>query len=165
MVWIAGKRAIALFGLGIFVTLFLLAMSVIRHFQIQVDEIGASSFGERVISLRDGSRIYLKREARGLNFDVVSVSENANICDSANPGTDLIFKYDANPLTISQSEGRPIIFWAGAFSRPKNPLAQVLVKNVRPDSLSSGDKASMKVEQIDIPLEFEKIGDGDCKKQ
>jgi hypothetical protein len=148
-------------GLG----LLLFVFHSVRKLGLQMNEIGASSFGERVIHMGDGRSIYLKHEARGQNFDVVSVSENPNVCDSASAEADLIFKYDANPLTISQSENDLIIFWAWGFSQPKHPLVHVLVKNVRPDSLSSEDKASMKVQQIDIPLEFEKVKDGDCKRK
>jgi len=118
-----------------------------------------------VIQLNNGSRVYLKREVRGQNFDVVAVSENPNACESANPDTDLIFKNDANPLTVSQSDAALTIFWAWGFNQPKFPLAHVVVKDVRPDSLSSQDRASMNVQLIDIPMEFEKRGNGDCTKK
>jgi hypothetical protein len=161
-----GKRAMVLYCLGaIALGLVLLVLGFLRHLASQVDEIGASDFGERMIHLNNGNVIYLKREARGLNFDVVAVSENPNVCESANPETDLIFKYDANPLNVSQSEDKLTIFWAwGEVNQPKHHLTNVAVKNVRPDSLSPEDRASMKVQRIDIPMEFEKIGDS-CRKK
>jgi hypothetical protein len=131
----------------------------------QLDEIGASIFGERMIQLSNGSRMYLKREARGLNFDVVAISSNPDICASANSETDLIFRYDANPLTVSQSPESLTILWDGGFSQPKHSLPNVIVKDIRPDSLSPKDRASMNIQLIDIPLEFKKRGKGDCTKK
>jgi len=143
----------------------ILAFVFLRHLVLDLNEIGASRFGEKVIQLGNGSRIYIKRETRGLNYDVVAVSKNQNVCVSADPETDLVFKYDVSPLAISQSEDMLLIFWAGGVNQPKHPLSGVVVKNVRPDSLSAEDIASMKVQQIDVPLEFEKTGSSDCKKK
>jgi hypothetical protein len=130
----------------------------------QLDEIGASRFGMRVLTLRNGSRIFLKREVRGQNFDVVFISRDSNECRSANPETDLIFKYDANPLTVSQSEDTLIVFWNGAFGQPKQPFANIVVKRGMPRSLSSTSRETdmRSVQSINIPLDTVRRGSGEC---
>lgn len=50
----------------------------------------SSNFGRLVIKLQNGKRIYVVRESRGLNGEILSVTENPDGCTPANPATDYI---------------------------------------------------------------------------
>ena len=130
------------------------------------DDIGASRFGMHVITMPQGNDIHAKREVRGQNFDVVAISKNPKVCESANSDTDLIFKYDANPLTISESGNTLIVFWTGALKRPTRAIDNVVVKQASPDTQSSDVETIDKrnVQLIDIPLDHVRRGTGECTK-
>ena len=162
-----GKRRMIQTGF-VAVGLAVIAVGVIwfLHLGSQFNEIGAPRFGMRSFMLRNGSHIFVKREVRGQNFDVVSISKDSNECKSANPETDLIFKYDANPLTISQSGDTLVVFWNGAFGQPKQPIPDVVVKQSTTGSIpfASGETDSRSVQSIDIPLDSIRRGSGECSK-
>jgi hypothetical protein len=164
---ISTKRIIlisALFGgLGL---LLVAALVFFLRLGAKVDDIGASRFGLQVITMPQGDEIYAKREVRGQNFDVVAISKNPKVCESANPHTDLIFKYDANPLTISKSGDTLIVFWTGTLKQPTRAIGNVLVKQARPDTQSSnvGNIDTRNVQLIDIPLDHVRRGTGECTK-
>jgi hypothetical protein len=107
--------------------------------------------------------LYAKREVRGQNFDVVAISKNLKACESANPYIDLIFRYDANPLAVSKSGETLIVFWAGTYEPPKQPIPNVIVNQANPSFSSkvrNPDRGD--VQSIDIPLEYSRHGAGEC---
>lgn len=129
-----------------------------------IDGIGETYYGIRPISTPDG-QLYVRREARGQNLDVVAISRNSSVCESANPDTDLIFKYDANPLLISESKDALFVYWGGVVAQPRTPLNGVAVKQVKPGSSKSEIKSlNNQIREIDIPLEYVRRGTGACSR-
>jgi hypothetical protein len=129
---------------------------------VRINNIGASYYGIRPINSPQG-QLYAKREARGQNFDVVAISKNPSICTPANPDTDLIFRYDADPLLVSESPDTLFVYWSGAVAQPKTSLPGVIVKQVKPGSSKSEIKnLDSKIREIEIPLEYMRHGTGAC---
>jgi hypothetical protein len=52
----------------------------------------APQYGLRKLNLPSGEVYYFRREARGLNFDSLSLVTSSDHCREPNPGTDIIFK-------------------------------------------------------------------------
>lgn len=51
----------------------------------------ASQYGLVEIDYPNGKKLYLRREARGLNYDQLSLSDSANYCSQPDPSKALIF--------------------------------------------------------------------------
>jgi hypothetical protein len=148
-------------GLGLLVV----AVMFLLRLGAKVDDIGASRFGIRRIATVEGEELWAKREVRVQNFDVVAISKNLKVCESANPDTDLIFKYDANPLTVSKSGETLIVFWTGTFEQPKQAIPNVVVKQVKPSPSSEvGNPDKGDVQSINIPLEYGRHGTSECTR-
>ena len=88
---ISTRRTILISALLGVLGLLLVAFVCFTKLGAKADDIGASRFGMHVITMPQGNEIYAKREVRAQNFDVVAISKNPKVCESANSDTDLIF--------------------------------------------------------------------------
>lgn len=51
----------------------------------------SSEYGIRPVVSSSGAKLYFRREARGLNYDAISLTENDDYCSDRNPRTDYLF--------------------------------------------------------------------------
>lgn len=51
----------------------------------------SSQYGMREVKSPSGEAFYFRREARGLNFDSLSLTKNSDHCREPDPATDIIF--------------------------------------------------------------------------
>jgi len=165
MAEVTRKRVFLLSVLAVIAGFLLVAMVFLLRLRKTVGEIGASRFGIQKIGMPQSGVLYAKRETRGQNFDVVAISRNPNACESANPNTDLIFKYDGNPLTFTRSGDTLIVLRRGGYEMPKQGLANVEVKQIGPGEIETESSSAKKIQSIDIPLQFARHGPNRCDRQ
>jgi hypothetical protein len=71
----------------------------------------SSSFGRVILSMGDGSKVYVVRESWGLHTDQISVTQNSDCCRPPNPASDYIDTYgDGHKLTYSVSGNELTIY-------------------------------------------------------
>jgi hypothetical protein len=84
------------------------------------------------IKLSNGSCVYLKREARGLSYDVVGLSENADPCVALNPDSDYIYS-EMGPFDVyyAVSDREITLYSTSELRVPPHPSGELQVRNVR----------------------------------
>jgi hypothetical protein len=156
------RRTILIGATATALGLLVVALVFFLRLGARVDDIGASRFGMQMLEMPNGRQLYAKREVRGQNFDVVALSANANPCEPANPETDLIFRYDGNPLMISRSGDDLIVLRTGSYEEPKQRIPNLEVKQVQSDSAAPKVTGVENTQSINIPLQFARRGTDQC---
>jgi hypothetical protein len=120
------------------------------------ETVGRSQFGTVAIPMPNGVVIYGRRESRGLNYDVLSLSPNPNPCATANPETDYIFRYDGSPLYLGHGQNDLTVYRYGSVEVPKSqlPSATINLKHLTFDEFQSVRESYQKknIEKLDVPL-------------
>lgn len=159
------RRTVLIWAASTTLGLLLVALVFFLRLGARVDDIGTSRFGMQTIEMPNGRQLYAKREVRGQNFDVVAISGNANPCEPANPGMDLIFRYDGNPLMISRSGDNLIVLRTGAYEEPKQRIPNLEVKHVQSGSAAPKVTEAGNLQSINIPLQFARRGTDQCVRE
>jgi hypothetical protein len=75
--------------------------------------------GVKEIMLPDGSRVYLRREVRGRNYDILGLSATGDVCRKLNERTDYIYP-EMGPLTVyyAESEGALVLYSTSELKEP-----------------------------------------------
>ena len=127
-----------------------------KRLSTSAETIGRSQFGTVAITMSNGIVIYARRESRGLNYDVLSLSPNANPCATANPETDYIFRYDGSPLYLGHGQGDLTVYRYGSVEIPKSPPTSVTVnvKHLTFDEFQSVRESYQKrnIEKLEVLL-------------
>jgi hypothetical protein len=91
----------------------------------------SNEFGKVVITLRDGSKIYAVREARGLSYEQISLTRNSDGCISADPDNDYIRENPAESAILYSITSDGIMLYDDPFTRyiqePTSPWADIKV--------------------------------------
>jgi hypothetical protein len=120
----------------------------------------SSNFGKAVISLENGSKVYVIRESWGLHSDEISVTQNPDGCLPPNPARDYIDTYgDGHSLIYSVSGNELTIYDEAGPTRihePDSPWTgvQVTVKALRDPSwtMMHQNPQQFGVIVVDVPL-------------
>lgn len=72
---------------------------------------GSSNFGKAVISMKDGSKVYVIHEQWGLHEDEISITQNTDGCKPPDPNTDYIdTQGDGESLVYSLTNNELVIY-------------------------------------------------------
>ena len=88
--------------------------------------------GAYAVRLSDGSYIYLKREVRGLSYDVVGLSANSDPCVALDPEVDYIYS-EMGPFDVyySVSAHELTLYSTSEVTAPHHPSVRFQVRNIQ----------------------------------
>ncbi len=87
----------------------------------------SSSYGLFVVESPNGEKLYFRREARGLNYDSLSLSQNQDYCSEPDASSDFIFAESATTL-FYKFEGNELHIYLTVLAKtPSNFSAETKV--------------------------------------
>jgi hypothetical protein len=116
-----------------------------------------SSYGFSEVSLPNGQKLFFRREARGLNYDSLSITANPDFCASPNLDEDITFPSIGAVVFHRFNEGRLVIYVISPPQIPKeSPLKDVVTiqKITNPEFLNLKETYKERgLELADVPLD------------
>jgi hypothetical protein len=95
----------------------------------------SGQFGKVSIRLRNGSNVYVVREARGLSSEQLSVTRNSDGCTSADPAKDYIYENPDRTELLYSITAEGLTIYDDPFNvyikEPANPWADIKVSMSR----------------------------------
>lgn len=112
-----------------------------------------SKYGQVVIEYPNGKKLFLRREARGLNYDQLSLSDSANYCTQPDPSKALIFNTlgsGAYPVFYKFENGELRLFSSLTEGRDSFPNGAKVVPHEEDNPRLSAWRENEKYKPVDI---------------
>jgi hypothetical protein len=111
------------------------------------------------LSLRSpqNAELYLKREVRGLNYDVLALSTNKDYCKEPNASSEFIFASDPLPMYYSFEGNTLNLFLTSVAAQPADfqSAIRVVQHRLSPSEFTDVQKSfkARGLELLDVPID------------
>ena len=121
--------------------------------------LGSSNFGKAVITLSDGSKVFVIHEQWGLHDERLSVTQNPDGCSPSNPDTDYIDQYGDGENLIYSVEKDGLVLYDDEYQteevkihEPSKPWSspKVIVKKARYSAFDNPQVAGVRVLKVPV---------------
>jgi hypothetical protein len=118
---------------------------------IGCSDLGSSRYGLVALNVPPAEELYFRREARGLNFDQLSITRNADVCAKTDRSQDIVF-VGSNTHPFYKIVGNEVHIYVGIV--PEIPLGFGTSTKIIFHEINNGEFLNYREPTLDVDCTF-----------